>query len=969
MTRKLPARPIESYGWKTAESSPSIREEASPTVLKSKIIWKMAWQHLKNAPKMTVISIAGGCIGAMLIIAALVFHHSFEISGKRWMEAHFGAIDWEIKPVRPNTSFTPEENVQIADWLATSRLTVLPLVRTIGTAVKLDSDRKPEKAAAGTLILGFDFAAAKPFDDETQTLSGTPLTEDEAIVSAPVAAQLSLAPGDLFGVYAQSGELRLLKAKLIAEERGITGYRGSENASGAIFLRPETARSLTGLEEGRYHSMLVTTGLQADSPPHFPVPMPLFEVEEQKESAIAKVKSLQARYGITFLLASVAASCAGALLLLQVLLMLADMRKEQLGVLRALGMNKRQIRVIFGVEAALLNLFSVAAGTLLGSAIGYGLIGFFRRQLADTVLRYEGFSIPLLPHLPVNTVLITAGAIAAVQMAITVIASRALTKPSIVQTLRGEGAGPATGMRQTSAGRYLLLAVCAAISGFHLIQTFTPLGQDWLATMGVHVSAKSLSVLGFWLVGSVASVYVILQTLPLLQKAAAPLFGKIGVNQASVKLAFRYPLKKKSRAFLVSAIFSIVFMMLTTTAAISYQMLYTPEGSRVEDSVMGYPAYAAYSDDAQRDMLIRIAETDPQVYGLIRRTSEVSPYRLNLSAEGVLQEMSAFSVVAYDASFFLGSRLELIERSPRFASDEAAWNSLLQQENAVILDEKYRYEADLWSDIYGKSRLPQRPLRAGDKIVLSIYEKSPEPNTPNFGMAPKVIAQKEVEIAGFVKGKMRTEFYSLLVASPSFYETFRSEGFKWPNHPEKGYVFFDFDEGNAETTETILDTFALNRQDGLHIPFRQKTGELLSMRQTVLIFVAFMLLSVLIGLCGLAIVQYRAVHERAKQMAMLRCIGLGRKHIAQLFMLEGSAIGWIGLTNGLLFGSTGAYLLFGLVESQKAPMDPHIPFQYPFFPISLLFLGLLAVTLLLNAAPAAKSLRLTPGQAIREADL
>lgn len=938
-------------------------------MLRSRLIWKMAWQHLKNSPKQTVLSIAGGCIGAMLIIAALVFHHSFEHSGKKWMEAHFGAIDWEIKPVRPNTSFTPEESAQIADKLAPFRLTTLPVVRTIGTAVKLDDERKPIRAAAGTLVFGFDFAAAAAFDDETQTLSGTSLTEDEAIVSSPVAAQLGISQGDLFGIYEQSGELRLLKAKQIAEERGITGYRGSENASGTIIVRPETARSLAALDDGRFHSMLVTTGLHSASPPHFPVPMPLFEVEEQKETAIGKVKSQQTQYGITFLIASVAASCAGALLLLQVLLMLADMRKEQLGVLRALGMNKRQVRVIFGSEAALLNILSVTFGTMLGSALGYGLIGFFRQQLADTFQRYEGFSIPLLPHLPVKTVLITAAAVAAVQMAITVIASRALTKPSIVQTLRGEGAEPAASRRQSSLGRFLLLVVCAAVSVFHLIQTFTPLGQYWLASMGAGFPSKGLSVFGIWLAGSVASVYVILRILPLLQKAISPLFRRIGVNQVSAMLAFRYPLRKKSRAFIVSAIFSIVFMMLTTTVTISYQMLYASEGSIVEDSVMGYPAYAAYSDDAERDALIRTAETEPQFGGLIRHTSAVSPYRLNISAEGVLQEMSAFSVVSSDASFFLNSRLELIERSPRFASDEEAWNALLQQDNAIILDEKYRYEADLWSDNYRKSSLPQRPLHAGDKIVLTVYEKSAEPNTPNFGKPPKAIAQKEVEIAGFVKGNMSTEFYSLMVASPSFYQAFKTEGFKWPNHPEEGYVFFDFDERNAEATETILDTFALNRQDGLQIPFRQTTGLLLGLRQMVLIFVAFMLLSVMIGLCGLAIVQYRAVHERAKQMAMLRCIGFGRKHIAHLFMLEGSAIGWIGLANGLLFGSTGAYLIFTHLTSQRSPMEPHIPFQYPYLPVSLLFFGLLAVTLLLNAAPAAKSLRLTPGQAIREADL
>ncbi|WP_409343844.1 ABC transporter permease [Paenibacillus sp. MBLB4367] len=937
-------------------------------MLKSPLVWKMAWQHVKGSPKQTLLSIAGGCIGAMLIVAAIVFHHSFEQSGKRWMEAHFGAVDWEITPVRPNASFASQETAEITGKLAGSGLQTLPVVRTTGTVVKLDKDRQPVQAAADTLVLGIDFAAASVFAPGEQAVLGSAPTEDEAVVSAPVASKLGIGQGELIGVYEPSGGLRLLKVKQVAPESGITGYRGSANASGTLLVRPETARRLAQLEEGRFHSMFVSTGRVSAEPPHFPVPMPLFEVTEQKETAIAKVNALQARYGLTFLIASVAASCAGALLLLQVLLMLADARNEQLGVLRALGLRNRQVRVIFGAEAALLNVLSVTAGTLLGCALGYGLIAFFRQQFAETVQRYEGLSIPLVPHLPVQAIVVTAAAVVAFQLAVTAVASRALTKQPIVQTLRGGGMQTAKPHKLT-AGRLLLIAICAALPLFHLVQTLTPLGGEWLDSMGVGFLAKGLSVIGVWLLGSVAAVYAVIQSLPLLEHAFAPLYRKIGGNRASVMLAFRYPLRKKSRAFVISAIFSIVFMMLTTTVAISYQWLYTEEGGKVEDSLMGYPAYAAYSDDAERDALIRTAETEPEVSGLIHRVNSVSPYRLNVLAEGVWKEVSTFSVTAYDPTFFLNGRLQLIERSPRFSSDEEAWNTLLTQENAVILDEKFRYEADLWSDVYAKRFLPQRPLQAGDKIMLTVFGKPAAPNTPGFGTPSQAIAQREVEIAGFVKGEIGNEFYNLLVASPVFYETFEREGFKWPNHPEKGYVFFDIDERDAEATETILETFALNRQDGLQIPFRQKMGELLMMRQTVLIFVAFMLLSVVIGLCGLMIAQYRAVHERAKQMAMLRCIGFGRTLIAQLFMIEGSTIGWIGLGNGLLFGSTGSYLIYSFMEGQKKPMEPHLAFQYPYLPVALLFVGLLIVTLLLNAAPAAKSLRLTPGQAIREADL
>jgi len=225
-----------------------------------------------------------------------------------------------------------------------------------------------------------------------------------------------------------------------------------------------------------------------------------------------------------------------------------------------------------------------------------------------------------------------------------------------------------------------------------------------------------------------------------------------------------------------------------------------------------------------------------------------------------------------------------------------------------------------------------------------------------------------MKIAGFVGMEEQVEFYNGWFVSPSFAETFREYGFHWPDDPADGYYLLDMDLADLETVHRLRERFLLAGFDALHVPALEQMARSAMDRHTYMIYIAFMIVSAVIGMAGLAIVQHRAVRERAQQLAMMRFIGIGKRQIAQMFLLEGIWIGWTGIWNGALFGTLGGYLLFKAAEVSRPPDEPIIPFHYPAAQVAVILVAAMLSAWLLNLWPARKGNRLSPAEAIRIAE-
>jgi hypothetical protein len=962
----------------------------------------MAWNHLRRQKLHTALSVVGGSVGVTLIIAAVVFYQSFDYSGKRWVNAHFGPIEWELVPADGNPSLTGEQVRQIVGHPGsqTAGIAYLPVVKYSATAVNPGTLGQAGEAAERMTVLGLDFASASAFDPGLEGFREAAPRDDQAVVSEPAARLLGLVPGDALGIMDVRHEVVYFQVAAIVEERGITGYRDGSLSSGTILLNERVARQLAGLPDGEYRSVFATKPANPNyvsgDPPGFPLVFHHTAVVNQKGSALMTLEQWKWTYAAVLALTSGFAALAGVLLVRQILLLQLDFRREASAVLRAIGLSRRQIRLIFFAEAGLLVALGTLAGTMAGSAAGYGIMRLFQDEFAETLMKYGSLSIPLVPYVSVRSVTLTAACLLAVLLfAAWLIGGRAGKVP-IVETLRA-GTGGTAERKPKRAVRRALLFVCCAVVTAHLYDVISGAGVKRFSDMGADVTFRALSVFVLWLLASVAMLYLLFSGAKRLESRFRGIGKLAGVAPVSLMLAFRYPAQKMNRSFAVALMFSLVFAILLATITYAAPMMRFHEENAVSKTFFGYPAVVPYANEQERGRIETLIRDDELLRKAIRHHVAVEPYRLDMDSPGTLTGKAAFSIVAPDEAYLKAARLPLRSRAAEFSTDEEAWNAVLRSDDYVILHEVYAYAADDWPDSDSRSRsgLPVRRLQPGDTIELYIYpnysfqpfsfeseafrqmtedearlmekkireeieERRRKQNTP--------VGVRKLKIAGFVSMEKQVLYNHMWFVSPAFSASFREYGYHWPDDPEGGYYLLDVDLQDLDGIHELQETFLLAGFDSLHIPALEQLARSTMDRHMYAIYVAFMIVSVVIGMAGLAIVQHRAVRERARQLAMLRFVGVGKRQIAQMFLLEGIWIGWTGIWNGALFGTLGGYLLFKTVEVSRPPDEPIIPFHYPVAPVAVILIAAMLSAWLLNLWPARKGNRLSPAEAIRIAD-
>lgn len=917
-------------------------------MIKSGIVWRMALGNLKKQWKQTLLTILAGGIGAMLIAISAVNYESVQRSGEVWIETHLGPINWRLTPEKEDSGgFTAEETAFLMEHAQriNNGFTLLPYVKTEAAVFAKNAGTGEEAALKNMLFMGFSMEDAARLDQAGAELWKDELADDELIINRETAKLLEVDVGDTLSVTTFNGD-KLFRIRSVAEQRGLTGYQESGAFTGTIIGTERTVRELSSQAGDGYGAILAgsidpSADLQGMS--LVPTDHP-YRVEHVKSDIKNKIG--QMNYSIIIGMISIIAIASSMLFMRQVLVMIGESRQEMYGILRAIGFSKGNISAMFIVEAILLSLSSALLGTLIGISGGYGLIRMFYGFYTAELARMAGNEIPIHPYVSVGTAAAVFAVILLFLILISVFAARKVSRFQIVEALRGpsEVEGAARSSRSKRTATRILFAIGLSATCAHLIFAFAQLPELNNDNM--------LLIAATWLIACCTILSIVLA---LLDKAAIPLqrlLRIIGLPPLSLMLAVKYPRRHRGRTYVAALMFALVMMTITFMVCIMQLILASGNVDRTNQTVFGFGGYASYRTAAEKMKIETAAANDPFIREHIKGMMSAEPYMLSMVERGLAQ-----AAVPVTGELLKNNKMRLLARSPAFASDEAAWQAVLNDPKYVVLPHFYMMEDPLFpSDI--------TLVKAGDSITLPIYESKPRSNEEDW--VP--LSQRTFIVAGFVPNDAKDllmDFYGATFMHKAVVEELRPFGHKWFNQIDLGFVLFQLDYKDIKLAQALEERFAIQGVLNFNVPYLKNSAEQLINKQIGYGFVGFTVISACIGLMGLAIIQFRAVRERSKQVGMMRCIGLPGKHIYWMFFIEGFVISAVGLLVGLGIGSSGARIFAENVQQDMRVFEEPIIYHYPFDILLPIIGGLLLASLLINIAPARAALKLKAADALR----
>ena len=241
-------------------------------------------------------------------------------------------------------------------------------------------------AEAEASLVGVDAATADPFrglktpggDD----LSASSLGGRQAYVTEDLAEEIGAAAGDGVDVYF-GGEPTAFEVIGVVQDTSITG---TGTSGGGIVVSLDTARELTG-REGKLSAIAVSiTGGVRDTLDRSDAVEERLEafldanpdgratIALTKSGAVAAGELVGSIFVTFFLIFGLFAIAAGVLLIFLIFVMLAAERRSEMGMARAVGMQRLHLTETYLAEGMAYNLGSAAVGALLGLGVAFLLV-------------------------------------------------------------------------------------------------------------------------------------------------------------------------------------------------------------------------------------------------------------------------------------------------------------------------------------------------------------------------------------------------------------------------------------------------------------------------------------------------------------------------------------------------------------------------------------------------------------------
>ena len=929
------------------------------------ILRRLAVRNALRRPRETALIIVGAMLGTAIITGSAVVGDTLRESLRRTVYTTLGPIDELVFVSGLERRAALEEavaSVRTPDIDGTLPLTFLNAgIASIGP--------EPKGEPRGSVIeIDFDKARALGGDPDATGIEGPTPTGDRVVIGEDLAKAIDVEAGQQIELYAY-GTKRAFTIDRVLDKVGIAGLSFAfGNQSSTVFAPIGTIESLAasggqgappsaavavsnrgGVIEGADRSAKVTKLLDEAVAS---VPAQTRDVKRQRLEI-----SKEAGDQFTQLFTSIGffSVIAGILLLVAIFVMLAEERKTELGMLRAVGLRRWGLIRFFSLEGWMYAIAASAAGTLVGLGLGrlivVGVAAIFANDGPFALdLRYSarltsvqrsfttGFVMALLtvlgtaffnsrlnvirairdlpdpPRLRARLVWTVVGFVLGVLGALQTLGGFAQEDPAALlvgPTLVGLGAAM---VLRRLLPRRLVYTVCAGG-----VLLWTVLAFDIAGEAFDNPDISLFVVSGVIL--TLSAIAIVSQH----QEGIGHLVRRLGRDRSvTLRLGLAYPLARAFRTGLILTNFALV--MYTLTSITLFSGVFRGQIDQFERDVSG-----------GFDLRIWSVASNPVPPEAISGRPDVAAVVgiSNVGAEfkgGEETDFTGWGVGGIDEAFVNQGPPSLGEYDrKRFKTEADVFRALLADPNAIIVDEFF---------LQNGGGPPEGLVDLGDKITMR---------------DPATGATKEITVIGLADAGFGDS--PAYMGANSVQEFFGARAVK-------NQLLLATKPGvdPQDVAERINAEFIPNGADAMS--FRKLVGQALAQQNSFFrLMQAYLALGLVVGVAGLGVIMVRAVRERRREIGVLRSLGFEVNSVRRAFVTESSFVALEGILIGAALALVSTWRLL-----TSGAFGEDLSFTVPWVQVGLV-VGLAFVsTVVATAAPAQQASRIRPAVALRIAD-
>jgi putative ABC transport system permease protein len=976
---------------------------------------RLALRQIARRRGEAALVVVGSVLGTAIIVGSLIVGDTLNFSVRQTAYKNLGPIDEIVSS--PTVAQGDQAARRIERLRGDSDVDGLLTLRGDQAAVTRGSgtSRTAEPRAS---VWEVDFAQAAAFRGGVQGgsgLSGPAPGAGEAVINDDLATQLGARAGDRLTVYLY-GRPTQVRVDRVVPTVGLAGAGTGQTAARNAFFAPGTlvqaARQARAAGPGQggpapadgaggatagaagppaeprtFTFVSNTGGVEAGEPRSDAVAAKLkaalgpltaqgTSVETPKQSVLNAAEQAGNGLGSLFLFIGSFSIIAGVLLLVNIFVMLAEERKSELGMLRAVGMKRGRLVRSFIIEGTVYALVASLLGILIGLGVGRAVVvvaarifsSFSDEDTFNLAFRFtpislvNGFAMGFL--IAFVTVTLTSirisrvNIIAAIRdlpneggrrlkrrwVALSTVAAAAFGALSTVAIANSQGVG---------VYLYPTLAVLALCP---LLVRLAP--KRWvysgasLAVLAWGLAANTLrpkvfddgSTTTFIVLGSLltfSAVLLLSQNQQLLLGPLRPLIARPTLGGLATRLAVAYPIARRFRTGAILIMYGLVVFTLVLITVIG-NLISAGTDAEVRNASGGFGVRADFNPSAPVGDPARTF-TSGRFAGKVDAVAPltVSGAKVTNLIKGRTDPIDVI-VVGADPTLSQAGLFPLSRRLERLGDDPAVWRAVQSDPGYVILDNFLGQENG------GPGSITYQP---GDTLTVT---------DPATGTAEsKTIAGVLKSGQGFY-GVGNTGFVSPIIMSQQGARAQFGSGAKLASAMVKPAAGVTDQVLAAELQGQYLPEGLVATQ----IRDQVERG-LAANRGFFQLMQGFLGLGLIVGIAGLGVVMVRAVRERRRNIGVLRALGFQSGTVQRAFLTESTFVALEGIVLGAALSIVTSYLLFKNDEELNAA---GVGFPIPWASIAVLVAAAAVASILATVWPARQASKIRPAVALRIAD-